>query len=129
MLGTLVGSGVSILQGLEITGRAASNAVIERALTDVRLRIERGQTIAQPLGATGVFPPMVTQMVAAGERTGTLEGMLTRAAEFYEDEVDLELAGLLTMLEPVLMAVLGMAVGGIVVAMYLPLVELIGQLS
>jgi type IV pilus assembly protein PilC len=128
-LGTLLGSGVSILHGLEITGRAANNAVIERAIADVRARIERGQTIWQPLGATGAFPPMVAQMVAVGERTGTLDGMLTRAAEFYEDEVDSEIAGLLTMLEPMLIAALGVVVGGIVVSMYLPLVELVGQLS
>ncbi len=128
-LGTLLGSGVSILHGLEITGRAANNAVIERAIAEVRARIERGHTIWQPLGATGAFPPMVAQMVAVGERTGTLDGMLTRAAEFYEDEVDSEIAGLLTMLEPVLIAVLGVVVGGIVVSMYLPLVELVGQLS
>lgn len=128
-LGTLLGSGVSILHGLEITGRAANNAVIERAIADVRARIERGHTIWEPLGATGAFPPMIAQMVAVGERTGTLDGMLTRAAEFYEDEVDSEFAGLLTMLEPVLIAVLGVVVGGIVVSMYLPLVELVGQLS
>jgi len=128
-LGTLLGSGVSILNGLEITGRAANNAVIERAIATVRARIERGHTVSQPLSATGEFPPMVTQMVGVGERTGTLDGMLNRAAEFYEDEVDVEIAGLLTMLEPVLIAVLGVVVGGIVVSMYLPLVELVGQLS
>ena len=128
-LGTLLGSGVSILYGLEITARAADNAVVERAISDVRDRIERGDTIWQPLGATRVFPPMVAQMVAVGERTGTLDGMLARAAEFYEDEVDVEIAGLLTMLEPVMIALLGVVVGGIVVSMYLPLVELIGQLS
>ena len=128
-LGTLLGSGVSILHGLEITGRAANNAVIERAIRHVSARIERGHTIWQPLAATGAFPPMVAQMVAVGERTGTLDGMLARAAEFYEDEVDVEIAGLLTMLEPVLIAVLGVVVGGIVVSMYLPLVELVGQLS
>jgi len=128
-LGTLLGSGVSILNGLEITGRAANNAVIERAIADVSARIERGQTISQPLGASGAFPPLVAQMVAVGERTGTLDGMLSRAAEFYEDEVDVEIAGLLTMLEPALIAVLGVVVGGIVVSMYLPLVELVGQLT
>ena len=128
-LGTLLGSGVSILQGLEITARAANNAVVERAIADVSARIERGQTISQPLGASGAFPHMVAQMVAVGERTGTLDGMLTRAAEFYEDEVDVELAALLTMLEPALIAMLGIVVGGIVVSMYLPLVELVGQLS
>jgi type IV pilus assembly protein PilC len=128
-LGTLLGSGVSILNGLEITARAANNAVIERAIADVSARIERGQTISQPLGSSGAFPPLVAQMVAVGERTGTLDGMLTRAAEFYEDEVDVEIAGLLTMLEPALIAVLGVVVGGIVVSMYLPLVELVGQLT
>lgn len=128
-LGTLLGSGVSILHGLDITGRAANNAVIERAVAEVRIRIERGHTIWQPLAGTGAFPPMVVQMVAIGERTGTLDGMLTKAAEFYEEEVDVEIAGFLKLLEPVLIAGLGIVVGGIVVAMYLPLVELIGQLS
>jgi type IV pilus assembly protein PilC len=103
--------------------------VIERAIAEVRMRIERGHTIWQPLGRTGAFPPMVAQIVAIGERTGTLDGMLTKAAEFYEEEVDVEIAGFLKLLEPVLIAVLGVVVGGIVVSMYLPLVELIGQLS
>jgi type IV pilus assembly protein PilC len=128
-LGTLLGAGVSILHGLDVTGRAANNAVIERAIAEVRTRIERGHTIWQPLARTGAFPPMVTQMVAIGERTGTLDGMLTRAAEFYEDEVDVEISGFIKLLEPVLIAGLGVVVGGIVVSMYLPLVELIGQLS
>jgi type IV pilus assembly protein PilC len=128
-LGTLLGSGVSILQGLDITGRAANNAVMERAIADVRMRIERGHSIWQPLGGTGAFPPMVAQMVAIGERTGTLDAMLTKAAEFYEEEVDVEVAGFLKLLEPALIAALGVVVGGIVVSMYLPLVELVGQLS
>jgi type IV pilus assembly protein PilC len=128
-LGTLLASGVSILQGLDITARAANNAVMAHAIADVRVRIERGQSISRPLAATGAFPPMVTQMVAVGERTGTLDRMLTRAAEFYEDDVEVELTRVLTMLEPALIAVLGVVVGGIVVSMYLPLVELVGQLS
>jgi type IV pilus assembly protein PilC len=128
-LGTLLASGVSILQGLDITGRAANNAVIERAVAEVRMRVERGQTIWQPLGDTGAFPPMVAQMIAIGERTGTLDGLLTKAAEFYEQELDVEVAGFLKLLEPVLIAGLGLVVGGIVVSMYLPLIGLIGQLS
>jgi len=128
-LATLLSSGVPILDGLDITAKTSGNAIIEGAIRGVRAKIERGETIAGPLRASGVFPPMVAQMIGAGESTGALDTMLAKIAEFYEDEVDVAVAGLLTILEPVLIAVLGVIVGAIVVAMYLPLFELINQLS
>jgi type IV pilus assembly protein PilC len=128
-LSTLLNSGVPILDGLDITAKTSGNAVIESAIKQVRVRIERGETIAAPLKSTGVFPPMVAQMIGAGESTGALDAMLAKIAEFYEDEVDVAVAGLLTILEPVLIAFLGVIVGGIVISMYLPLFDLINQLS
>ena len=128
-LGTLLSSGVPILDGLDITARTAGNAVIESAIVQARLRIERGESIAVPLKASGVFPPMVSQMIGAGESTGALDTMLAKIADFYEEEVDVAIAGLLTVLEPALICFLGVVVGGIVISMYLPLFELIGQLS
>jgi type IV pilus assembly protein PilC len=128
-LSTLVGAGVPILTGLDITARSTGNAVIEHALADVRTGIERGETIGQPLRATGVFPAMVAQMITVGEATGTLDAMLARVADFYEADVDVEMAGALTLVEPALICFLGVVVGGIVISMYLPLVELVGQLS
>jgi type IV pilus assembly protein PilC len=128
-LSTLLSSGVPILDGLDITAKTSGNAVIEAAIKQVRGRIERGETIAQPLRATGVFPAMVAQMIGAGESTGALDTMLAKIAEFYEDEVDVAVAGLLTILEPALICVLGVIVGGIVISMYLPLFELISQMS
>jgi len=128
-LATLLSSGVPILEGLDITAKTSGNAVVDGAIVHVRQRIERGETIAAPLRATGVFPAMVAQMIGAGESTGALDTMLAKIAEFYEDEVDVAVAGLLTVLEPVLIAFLGVVVGGIVISMYLPLFDLISQLS
>ena len=128
-LSTLLSSGVPILDGLDITAKTSGNAVIEKAVMHVRGRIERGDTIAAPLKSAGVFPAMVSQMIGAGETTGALDTMLAKIAEFYEDEVDVAIAGLLTILEPLLICVLGVIVGGIVIAMYLPLFDLISQLS
>jgi len=128
-LSTLLSSGVPILDGLDITAKTAGNAVVEQAISHVRARIERGESIAVPLRATGVFPPMVSQMIGAGESTGALDTMLAKIAEFYEDEVDVAVAGLLTILEPALICVLGVVVGGIVVSMYMPLFDLISHLS
>jgi type IV pilus assembly protein PilC len=128
-LSTLISSGVPILSGLDITAKTSGNAVVETAVKQARGRIERGETIAAPLRATGVFPPMVAQMIGAGETTGSLDVMLGKIAEFYEDEVDVAVAGLVTVLEPVMIAVLGVIVGVVVVSMYLPLFELINQLS
>jgi type IV pilus assembly protein PilC len=128
-LATLLSSGVPILDGLDITAKTAGTAVVERAIKSVRARFERGETVAIPLRETGVFPPMVAQMIGAGESTGALDTMLAKIAEFYEDEVDVAVAGLLTILEPALICFLGIVVGGIVISMYLPLFELINQLS
>ena len=128
-LATLISSGVPILDGLEITAKTAGNAIIEDALFETRRSIERGETVAGPLKTTGVFPGMVVQMIGVGEATGALDTMLAKIAEFYEEEVDTAVAGLLTLLEPVMIAFLGIVVGGIVVAMYLPIFGLISQLT
>jgi type IV pilus assembly protein PilC len=128
-LSTLLSSGVPILDGLAITGRTAGNAIVEDAIMSTRSSIERGETIATPLQATKVFPPMVTQMIGVGEATGALDMMLSKIADFYEDEVDTAVAGLLTLLEPVMIAVLGVIVGGIVISMYLPIFSLIQKLT
>jgi type IV pilus assembly protein PilC len=128
-LSTLMSSGVPILDGLDITAKTSGNAIIENAIKQVRSKIERGETIAAPLRASGVFPPMVAQMIGAGESTGALDTMLAKIAEFYEDEVDVAVAGLLTVLEPLLICVLGVIVGAIVISMYLPLFDLISKLS
>ena len=128
-LATLLSSGVPILDGLDITARTSGNSVVEDAILLTRKSIERGETIAAPLKETGVFPPMVTQMISVGETTGALDTMLSKIADFYEDEVDTAVAGLLTLLEPVMIAFLGVVVGGIVIAMYLPIFDLISKLA
>jgi type IV pilus assembly protein PilC len=128
-LATLISSGVPILDGLEITARTSGNSVIEDAVMTTRKSIERGETIAAPLKDTSVFPPMVVQMIGVGEATGALDTMLAKIADFYEDEVDTAVAGLLTLLEPVMIAFLGVVVGGIVIAMYLPIFDLISKLT
>jgi type IV pilus assembly protein PilC len=128
-LATLMASGVPILDGLEITARTAGNAIIEDAIMQVRKGVEGGLTVAQPLKESGVFPPMVVQMIGVGEQTGALDAMLSKIADFYEDEVDQAVANLLTLMEPVMIAFLGVTVGGIVFSMYLPLFDLISKLS
>jgi type IV pilus assembly protein PilC len=128
-LSTLISSGVPILDGLEITARTAGNAIIEDAIMVVRKGVESGLTLAQPLKDTGVFPPMVVQMIGVGEQTGALDAMLSKIADFYEEEVDQAVANLLTLMEPVMILFLGMTVGGIIIAMYLPLFDLISKLS
>ena len=128
-LSTLLSSGVPILDGLEITAKTSGNAIIEDAVMTTRSSIERGETVAAPLSATKVFPPMVTQMIGVGEATGALDMMLSKIADFYEDEVDAAVAGLLTLLEPVMIAVLGVIVGGIVISMYMPIFSLISKLT
>jgi type IV pilus assembly protein PilC len=128
-LSTLIASGVPILDGLDITARTAGNVIVEDAIQTTRKSIERGETIAAPLKQTGVFPPMVVQMIGVGEATGALDTMLSKIADFYEDEVDTAVAGMLTLLEPVMIAFLGVVVGGIVIAMYLPIFGLISQLA
>ena len=128
-LSTLISSGVPILDGLEITARTAGNAIVEDAIMVTRKSIERGETISVPLKETKVFPPMVTQMIGVGEATGALDTMLAKIADFYEEEVDTAVAGLLTLLEPIMIALLGGVVGGIVIAMYMPMFTLIGQIG
>jgi type IV pilus assembly protein PilC len=128
-LSTLITSGVPILEGLVITAKTAGNAVIEEAIMQTRTSIEQGKTIVEPLRDSGVFPAMVTQMVSVGEQTGALDSMLTKIAEFFEDEVDAAVADLLTAIEPIMILVLGVIVGGIVISMYLPLFSLISKLS
>jgi type IV pilus assembly protein PilC len=128
-LSTLLASGVSILEALDITARTAGNAVVEEAILTTRKSIERGETIAQPLKETNVFPSMVVQMISVGEATGALDTMLSKIADFYEEEVDVAVAGLLTLLEPIMIFFLGVVVGGIVIAMYLPIFDLISKLT
>jgi type IV pilus assembly protein PilC len=128
-LSTLMASGVPILDGLDITARTSGNAIIEDAIQVTRKSIERGETISAPLKETGVFPGMVVQMIGVGEATGALDTMLGKIADFYEEEVDVAVEGLLTLLEPVMIALLGGAVGGIVIAMYMPIFSLISKMS
>ena len=128
-LATLLASGVSILEALDITAKTAGNAVVEKALYATRKSIEGGETIAAPLKETNVFPPMVVQMISVGETTGALYSMLGKIADFYEEEVDVAVAGLLTLLEPIMIALLGGVVGGIVIAMYMPIFSLISKLT
>ncbi len=128
-LGTLISSGVPILEGLDITAKTAGNAVVEKALMKVRKALEEGKSLTDPLRETEVFPGMVTQMIGVGEQTGAMDAMLQKIADFYEDEVDAAVKDLLTALEPVMIVFLGVVVGGVVISMYLPLFSLIGQLS
>ncbi|MBA2736576.1 MAG: type II secretion system F family protein [Pyrinomonadaceae bacterium] len=129
ILSTLLSSGVPILQSLEITAKTAGNVIIEDAILKVRAGVERGENFVDPLKATDVFPHMVSQMVGVGEQTGALDSMLGKIADFYEDEVDTAIADLLALIEPVLIAFLGVTIGSIVISMYLPLFTLIGKLS
>jgi len=128
-LGTLISSGVPILEGLDITARTAGNAVIEKALGQVRKALEQGKNLADPLKETNVFPGMVTQMIGVGEQTGAMDAMLQKIADFYEEEVDAAVKDLLAALEPAMIVFLGVVVGGIVISMYLPLFSLIGKLA
>jgi type IV pilus assembly protein PilC len=128
-LSTLLSSGVPILQSLDITARTAGNVIVEQAIMKVRAGVERGENFVDPLQATEVFPHMVAQMVGIGEQTGALDAMLSKIADFYEQEVDSAIANLLTLIEPVLIGFLGVTIGSIVIAMYLPLFTLIGKLS
>jgi type IV pilus assembly protein PilC len=128
-LGTLIAAGVPILDGLAITARTAGNAVIERALMKVRKSIEEGRTIVDPLRECGVFPNMVTQMIGVGEATGAMDNMLQKIADFYEDEVDAATKDMLALMEPMLISFLGVAVGGIVISLYMPLFSMISKLA
>ena len=120
-LGTLVSSGVPILDGLTIVSRTAGNKTIETAILNARSSIREGETIAEPLGRSNIFPPMVIQMISVGESTGALDSMLSKIAEFYEEEVDVAVTNLTSLLEPLLMCFLGVVIGGVVIAMYLPI--------
>ncbi|HPR64637.1 MAG TPA: type II secretion system F family protein [Thermoanaerobaculia bacterium] len=128
-LSTLTSSGVPIIEGLEITAKTSGNAIIEDALMEVRRRVEEGKTISEPLKESGVFPPMVVQMISVGEQTGMLDTMLEKIAIFYEEEVDTAVAGLMKLLEPVMISILGVVIGGIVVSMYMPLFSLISKIG
>jgi type IV pilus assembly protein PilC len=129
ILSTLLSSGVPILQSLDITAKTAGNVVVEDAILKVRAGVERGENFVDPLKATDVFPHMVGQMIGVGEQTGALDAMLGKIADFYEEEVDAAIADLLAMIEPVLIAFLGVTIGSIVISMYLPLFSLIGKLA
>src|SRR5437867_2290584 len=128
-LGTLLTSGVPILDGLEITARTSGNSIVEDAIMATRKSIEEGKTIAQPLEETGVFPSMVIQMISVGEQTGALDAMLSKIADFYEDEVDEAVENLMALLEPAMIVFLGVMIGGIVISMYMPMFSLIGKIS
>ncbi len=128
-LSTLISSGVPILDGLDITAKTSGNAIVEDGILKTRKSIERGETVSAPLKETGVFPAMVTQMIGVGETTGALDTMLAKIADFYEEEVDTAVAGLLTLMEPIMIAFLGIVVGGIVIAMYMPIFSMISKLS
>ncbi|HKN60152.1 MAG TPA: type II secretion system F family protein [Candidatus Acidoferrales bacterium] len=128
-LGTLISSGVPILEGLDITARTSGNAVVEKAISETRKAVEAGRSLVDPLKETEVFPGMVTQMIGVGEQTGAMDAMLSKIADFYEDEVDAAVKDLLTALEPIMIVFLGIVVGGVVISMYLPLFSLIGKLS
>nr|WP_279384498.1 type II secretion system F family protein [Geotalea toluenoxydans] len=128
-LGTMISSGVPIMDGLEIVAKTAGNVVVEKAIYDVRQAISEGKTMAEPLAACGVFPPMVVQMISVGEATGAMDAMLNKIADFYDDEVDDAVGALTSMMEPLLMVFLGTTVGGLVIAMYLPIFKLAGAVG
>jgi len=128
-LGTLIASGVPILNGLEITARTSGNKVIENAVMDTRQSISEGNTIAEPLKACGVFPPMVVQMISVGEQTGALDEMLDKVADFYDSEVDTAVEALTAAIEPIMIVVMGAVVGGMLVAMYLPMFKLVSVVA
>jgi type IV pilus assembly protein PilC len=128
-LGTLIASGVSILEGLEITARTAGNRVVQDAILASRASIAGGETIAAPLAKSGVFPPMVISMISVGESTGGLDEMLSKIADFYDDEVDAAVGGLLALLEPMMIVFLGIGVGGMIMAMYLPIFDMVNAVQ
>jgi type IV pilus assembly protein PilC len=128
-LGTLISSGVPILEGLDITARTSGNAVVEKAISQTRKAVEAGRSLVDPLKETDVFPGMVTQMIGVGEQTGAMDAMLQKIADFYEDEVDAAVKDMLTAIEPIMIVVLGTVVGGVVISMYMPLFSLIGKLA
>jgi len=128
-LGTLLSAGVPVLEALEITARTSGNAIIERAILEVRKQVEEGKSLAEPLKVTNQFPPMVVQMISVGEATGAMDTMLSKIAEFYEEEVDVAVAGMMKLIEPILIFFLGVVIGGTVIAMYLPMFSLISKIG
>ncbi|MEM9192950.1 MAG: type II secretion system F family protein, partial [Myxococcota bacterium] len=128
-LGTLLSSGVPILDAMQIVGKASGNVIIEEAIMNTSDRIREGRTMAEPLLATKAFPSMVVQMIGVGEQTGALDQMLNKIADFYEEEVDVAVAALTSLLEPIMMVVIGGIVGFILIAMYLPIFDLAGNIS
>jgi type IV pilus assembly protein PilC len=128
-LATLFTSGVSIIEGLDITAKTAGNSVVQEAITSIRKAIEEGKTMAEPMKASGIFPAMVTQMVSIGEQTGELDTLLSKLADYYEEEVDATVENLMTLLEPIMMVFLGVTIGGIVISMYMPIFALIAKLA
>jgi len=128
-LATLTASGVPILEGLEITARTSGNAIVEDAIMAVRKAVEEGKTISGPLAETKVFPPMVVQMINVGEQTGALDQMLTKIADFYEEEVDVAVSGLMKLIEPLMIVILGGIIGTIVTAMYLPMYAILQKIG
>ncbi|MBN1586011.1 MAG: type II secretion system F family protein, partial [Candidatus Omnitrophica bacterium] len=128
-LATLIRSGVPILNALEIVGKTAGNVVIEEAVEDVRANIREGANMAEPLAKSGVFPPMVVRMISVGERTGALESMLGKVADFYEEQVDAAVSAMTSLIEPLIIAFLGIVIGGIVIAMFLPIFKLTQVIS
>lgn len=128
-MGTLLGSGVAILEGLDIVAKTAGNKIIEKAIYDVRTGIAEGKTMSDPLAESGVFPSMVCQMIAVGESTGALDAMLEKIADFYDEQVDQAVDNLTSMIEPFMLVFLGITIGGLVVAMYLPIFKMAGAIS
>jgi type IV pilus assembly protein PilC len=128
-LGTLVSSGVPILDGLEITAKTAGNVIVKDAVMMARASIREGDTISNPLRQSGVFPPMVVQMITVGEETGALDEMLSKIADFYDDEVDAAVDALTSVIEPIMIVFMGAIVGGMVVAMYLPIFRMVNVIA
>jgi type IV pilus assembly protein PilC len=128
-LGVLISSGVPILQGLEITAKTAGNAIVQRAIEKTRQSISEGKTITAPLRESGVFPPMVVQLISVGEQTGGLAEMLGKIADFYDEEVDAAVSALTSLIEPVVIVLMGVVIGGMLVAMYLPMFDLVGAIK
>ena len=128
-LGTLIQSGVSILDALEITAKTAGNRVLQVAIKKSVVSIAEGDTITSPLKESGVFPPMVIQMIGVGEKTGGLDEMLAKIADFYDEEVDAAVSALTSIIEPVIIVVMGAVIGGILIAMYLPMFDIIGKIN
>jgi type IV pilus assembly protein PilC len=128
-LSTMLGSGVPIIEGLDIVSRTAGNKIIEEALQETKKKISEGKTISEPLSESGIFPPMVVQMIAVGENTGSLDGMLSKIADFYDDEVDAAVSSMTSLLEPLMMVFLGGIVGGMIICMYLPIFKMAGAVG